>query len=265
MRQLAFFPLSLTFLFASACADGTNQLSSNGGGSAGATSTDSGGSTGGTTSPGGSGGSTATGGTTTTDSTTTSDSTTTTSTGTDFMLDPASCQLYLCEGDLPIGNGWPQLCGYEDMVNQVLAIFPFCSNLWSDPCSMAAEWLGAPCQSTRMCTHRACEAGMPLNPGCDVFEIGNFCDTHASCCTVAWTEQCVTDWEAVWMGASPCSTTCQGPSPAGCLVGNEWACAPGYQCVASAQCKPSVCACNGLVNGEWLCTPDCGGGECVPM
>lgn len=265
MKRLSLLSIGILSALVSACAGGSSSTNNSGGGGSATTSSPEGGATSSeTTSSGGAGGATTTSSDSGGATTTSTSSTTDTSTGTDFMIDPAHCKDYLCEGNLPAFE-WAATCGYETIVDQVLEIFPFCGGLWGDPCSMAAEWLGAPCQSTPMCTHLACESGAPLNPGCDAFEIGTFCDTHPTCCTVAWDEQCVTDWEAMWMGASTCTSTCQGPSPAGCLVGSEWACAPGYQCVPAADCKPSVCACDGLINGSWLCTPDCDGGECVPM
>lgn len=56
---------------------------------------------------------------------------------------------------------------------------------------------------------------------------------------------------------------CGTPNPAGCGVGN--ACAPGQRCISASDgaCFPSLCTCAALGSGEWACTKDCGGGQCV--
>ena len=50
---------------------------------------------------------------------------------------------------------------------------------------------------------------------------------------------------------------CPGPNPAGC---RETGCPAGQECVQGEACIPSNCQCDGEF---WLCTDDCGGGECV--
>lgn len=49
---------------------------------------------------------------------------------------------------------------------------------------------------------------------------------------------------------------CEGPSPAGCFTRG---CPEGEVCVARG-CSPSACSCDGEA---WVCTNDCGGGQCV--
>ncbi len=146
------------------------------------------------------------------------------------------------------------------------ALFPFCAfpQPWEDHCSILAQYFGAPCESLAICTHRPCQTGAPLNPACDAFEIGNFCDTHASCCQVAWDQTCVDDWIAFTSGGFGCQSACEGPSPAGCLVGDPNSCAAGMECVPDAACAPSVCVCDDA-NAAWICTDDCDGGLCVPL
>lgn len=53
--------------------------------------------------------------------------------------------------------------------------------------------------------------------------------------------------------------TCSGPNPAGC---KQNGCPSGQKC-AEQGCEPSACACDPTLNA-WVCTDDCGGGECVP-
>ncbi|NUP12814.1 MAG: hypothetical protein HOW73_42795 [Polyangiaceae bacterium] len=175
------------------------------------------------------------------------------------------CYVQMCEGNVKYDT-WIGLCTAEQaaIVEQVVELFPFCEtpNVWNDPCSFAAQYLGAPCEYTPMCTHKPCEEGAPLPPDCDAFELGSFCQSHASCCAVWWTEDCVEAWSALGL---PCTTTCEGPNPAGCYVGDPQSCAEGYDCVHTNECLPSVCACSDTVDGEWLCTDDCGGGVCTPI
>jgi hypothetical protein len=54
---------------------------------------------------------------------------------------------------------------------------------------------------------------------------------------------------------------CALPSPAGCRT--DEGCPPGERCSFDARdgCAPSDCRC---AAGRWECTPDCGGGVCVP-
>ena len=47
------------------------------------------------------------------------------------------------------------------------------------------------------------------------------------------------------------------------LFGGLTGCAAGYECDTEAGCRPSGCACD--VSGQWVCTADCGGGECMPI
>ena len=49
---------------------------------------------------------------------------------------------------------------------------------------------------------------------------------------------------------------CEGPNPAQCTSDEE---CPGEQLCDRSGCRPSACSC---LDGEWLCTPDCGGGIC---
>lgn len=52
---------------------------------------------------------------------------------------------------------------------------------------------------------------------------------------------------------------CSAPVPTGCLTTG---CPEDEQCVVDpATCASSGCSCDGA---SWLCTPDCGGGACVP-
>ncbi len=53
---------------------------------------------------------------------------------------------------------------------------------------------------------------------------------------------------------------CALPSPTGCMTVG---CATGFTCVVRG-CTPTYCRCDSS-SGNWLCTTDCGGGECVPV
>jgi hypothetical protein len=53
---------------------------------------------------------------------------------------------------------------------------------------------------------------------------------------------------------------CDAPNPVGCTVTG---CDVGETCDTSAGCAPSSCSCD-AATGSWICTEDCGGGECVP-
>ncbi len=54
---------------------------------------------------------------------------------------------------------------------------------------------------------------------------------------------------------------CEGDNPQGCLEGG---CGEGEVCsFETEECISSGCACD-EGSGEWTCTPDCGGGVCVP-
>ena len=52
------------------------------------------------------------------------------------------------------------------------------------------------------------------------------------------------------------SDACEGENPAQCTSDNECL---GDQICDRSGCRPSTCDC---VNGQWRCTPDCGGGIC---
>jgi hypothetical protein len=55
--------------------------------------------------------------------------------------------------------------------------------------------------------------------------------------------------------------TCAGDNPVGCV---ETGCGDGEVCSTQTDaCVPSACSCD-EATGSWLCTADCGGGECVP-
>ena len=58
---------------------------------------------------------------------------------------------------------------------------------------------------------------------------------------------------------------CNSPNPAGCI---QTGCSEGYECVQSSDnCSASWCSCEdvGSFYGEWYCTEDCNGGECLPI
>ena len=58
---------------------------------------------------------------------------------------------------------------------------------------------------------------------------------------------------------------CNSPNPAGCV---QTGCSDGYECVQSSDnCSASWCSCEdvGSFYGEWYCTEDCNGGECLPV
>jgi hypothetical protein len=59
-------------------------------------------------------------------------------------------------------------------------------------------------------------------------------------------------------GASPAGS-CSGPNSAGCAM---LGCPNSYVCDASVGCHPSMCTCTSY---GWMCTADCGGGECIPI
>lgn len=60
------------------------------------------------------------------------------------------------------------------------------------------------------------------------------------------------------------AAACPGPNPAGCRTTG---CADGEVCWTDfwpgISCTPSECGCDEDA-GSWICTDDCGGGECVP-
>lgn len=53
---------------------------------------------------------------------------------------------------------------------------------------------------------------------------------------------------------------CDDPNPAGCAATG---CDAGEVCDTSVGCYPSSCTCDPS-SGGWICTEDCGGGQCVP-
>ncbi|MGK0357925.1 MAG: hypothetical protein ACI9U2_000208 [Bradymonadia bacterium] len=60
-------------------------------------------------------------------------------------------------------------------------------------------------------------------------------------------------------GACLAPAACVGPNPAGCA--DDTGCAPDQACLHDGDaCIPSNCECD---DGDWLCDPDCGGGQCV--
>lgn len=57
------------------------------------------------------------------------------------------------------------------------------------------------------------------------------------------------------------SATCEGEDPSGCKATG---CGEGQVCSTQTDgCFSSGCSCD-ETTGTWQCTPDCGGGECVP-
>jgi hypothetical protein len=61
-----------------------------------------------------------------------------------------------------------------------------------------------------------------------------------------------------YVAGDPPPELCEGKNPEGCLY---FGCGPGERCEPNVGCNPSQCDCEG---GSWVCTPDCGGGTCVP-
>ncbi len=60
-------------------------------------------------------------------------------------------------------------------------------------------------------------------------------------------------------GCTP-GNACDGDNPAGCV---QTGCDEGEVCFRDGnQCIPSACACD-VESESWICTDDCGGGECI--
>jgi len=59
----------------------------------------------------------------------------------------------------------------------------------------------------------------------------------------------------------PDEPACAGENPEGCV---STGCDVDERCLpAAGVCVPSACDCDGAT-GQWVCTPDCSGGICVP-
>lgn len=82
------------------------------------------------------------------------------------------------------------------------------------------------------------------------------CDPSNCGCTEQGDWNCTRD-----CGGTVCVPTdnaCPGENPAGCSSDEE--CGEGQICEETPNCVSSTCSCDG---GSWVCTDDCGGGECV--
>jgi hypothetical protein len=172
------------------------------------------------------------------------------------------CLFELCTGNIPSLQCRMQ---YQASVDPTVALLPFCAGLWSDDCTRMATAFGLDCKSERQCPHEPWETGLALNPECDLFEVGHpFCNANPSCCTVAWTDACVSAWNVASGNPTvgPCNASL-GADPEGCFM--DYDCPQGQQCIPSGTCKPSACSCvNGANGWERACSNDCGGGVCSP-
>ncbi|MBA2665042.1 MAG: hypothetical protein H0U74_22335 [Bradymonadaceae bacterium] len=115
-----------------------------------------------------------------------------------------------------------------------------------DECSENSD-----CPFWTMCNAGACQefaCTMQYDPVCgeDGKTYGNACVAGAYHVTVAHAGECKEH------------APCEGPNPAGCHSDDQ--CKAGQSCQLNAG-KPSACGCGD--DGQWICTDDLGGGECV--
>ncbi len=96
------------------------------------------------------------------------------------------------------------------------------------------------------------DAGAPADSGVQPTQDASAADAHAH--DSGLVDAGVTQPDAS-VDAGP--NGCEGDSPEGCQ--NDDDCAGDMVCDLTA-CVPSMCECS---NGNWRCTPDCGGGLCV--
>lgn len=142
------------------------------------------------------------------------------------------------DSDCPSGTEWCVGGACVACDNSALVCDILCQFGWSlytrngcQPCA---------CAPPNECASDAdCGTGVKCAPGA-------FCwcsAADASCCQG---NVCVDD-------------ACTGAPPVGCVARG---CPIGQDCVATAGCASSGCACE-TTTGTWNCLPDCGGGICV--
>lgn len=115
--------------------------------------------------------------------------------------------------------------------------------LFNEPCATGRDCqVNTRCEEPKTgatCTHKKCEPGVALDSGCDEC-VARICDVDASCCTDAWTDDCI------GLVASVCDAVCDDYS---CL---HQPCETGPPLEPSCDpCIANVCATPGF---EGCCT-----------
>ena len=109
------------------------------------------------------------------------------------------------------------------------------------------------------CVSTGCADGFFCNtdPAAGCAPSGCACDTS----TGSW--GCTADCNGGI--CEPPAQGCPGPNPVGCLSPDAAPCPEGQYCSTGPDtCASGACDCD-EGTGMWLCTPDCGGGECRPI
>jgi hypothetical protein len=113
------------------------------------------------------------------------------------------------------------------------------------------------------CRDAPCLAPNPVGCATSGCPDGQVCETTAGCAP----SSCACDTAtASWVCTEDCGggvcvpepVVCALPDPSGCV---QTGCPSGEVCDTTLGCYPSNCACD--VSGAWICTEDCGGGQCV--
>jgi hypothetical protein len=142
---------------------------------------------------------------------------------------------------------------------------------------------GEVCDTTQGCTSSSCtctETGWLCTPDCNggiCVPAGASCASDSDCvngeewCTEGHCVPCdnsgllcdlACEQYEERNGCFPCrcaeTPQCTEPNPAGCVVTG---CDDGEVCDPRQGCTSSACDC---MDGEWVCTPDCAGGLCMP-
>jgi hypothetical protein len=120
----------------------------------------------------------------------------------------------------------------SECVADVCAVDSFCCEFgWDAICVQEAQDIcGVVCEEPPPpeCTHGVCEAGPPLEPGCDEC-VDTVCAVDDFCCTVFWDRVCVDEAEEL------CGAVCEGCGHDLCAVGE--AVEPGCDPCAETVCS----------------------------
>ena len=152
---------------------------------------------------------------------------------------------------------------------------PSCST--DSECATGREWCEhgtcVPCDNSGLACYLACQAGWTLyeRNGCypcdcapegdcvadaDCPEAGQKCWAGLFC----W-DWCPADDPSCCFGNLCAPTACGAAPPVGCL---SRGCPAGQRCDTATGCASSACTCD-EASATYACTPDCGGGTCVPL
>jgi hypothetical protein len=145
---------------------------------------------------------------------------------------------------------------------------PSSGNCW---CDDACEDFGDCCQDkVDVCEEPGgCPGENPAGCAADGCGDGQTCQTDLAICVPS---ACGCDEQTgSWLCTADCGggtcvddepvPPCEGDNPAGCVTQG---CEQGEVCSTETDaCVSSACGCD-EATGTWLCTADCGGGECVP-